>query len=151
MTISTYTSTDDSNYINKRLTSKGDVTNVTLKNSTDYVNPVIMLQADTIGFNYVYIPNFGRYYFVREITSLKNNLWSVALHVDVLMSFRSQLKNVRAITKRQEYLCNNDLIDDRIKLLNYPALQTNITFPNGFLDAASGNLQYVMITTGGDI
>lgn len=151
MTISTYTSTDDSNYINKRLKSKGDVTNVTLKNSTDYVNPVIMLQVDTIVFNYVYIPNFERYYFVREITSLKNNLWSVTLHVDVLMSFRSQIKNVRAITKRQEYLCNNDLIDDRMKLLNYPALQTNITFPNGFLDAASGNLQYVMITTGGDI
>lgn len=110
-----------------------------------------MLQYDTIDFNYVYIPSFKRYYFVREMTSLKNDLWSVALHVDVLMSFRSQLKNVRAITKRQEYLCNNDLIDDRMKLLNYPALQTNITFPNGFLDATSGNLQYVMITTGGDV
>lgn len=151
MIISTYTSTDDSNYINKRLTNKSDVLNVTLKNSTDYVNPVIMLQYDTIDFNYVYIPSFKRYYFVREMTSLKNDLWSVALHVDVLMSFRSQLKNVRAITKRQEYLCNNDLIDDRMKLLNYPALQTNITFPNGFLDATSGNLQYVMITTGGDV
>lgn len=151
MTISTYTSTDDSNYINKRLINKSDISNVTLKNSTDYVNPVIMLQAETIGFNYVYIPAFKRYYFVREIASLKNDLWSVALHVDVLMSFRGQIKNVRAITKRQEYLCNNDLIDDRLRLLNYPALQTNITFPNGFLDASSGNLQYIMITTGGDV
>ena len=151
MTITTYTSTDDSNYINKRLTNKSDISNVTLKNSTDYVNPVIMLQTETIDFNYVYIPTFKRYYFVREITSLKNNLWSVALHVDVLMSFRSQIKNVRAITKRQEYLCNNDLIDDRLRLLNYPALQTNVTFPNGFLDVTSGQLQYVMITTGGDV
>ena len=151
MDIVTYTSTNDNNYINKKLTNSATISNVTLKNSTDYVNPNLLIQSDSISFNYVYIEKFGRYYFVREITAMKNNIWSVQLHVDVLMSFRSQIKNVRAITKRQEYLCNNDLIDDRMKLLNYPAIQTNLTFPNGFLDASSGDLQYVMITTGGDV
>lgn len=151
MNVECYISTNDSNYLNKKLTEVVTLKNVFIKTATDYVNPVLIIEREKIDFNYVYIPQFKRYYFVNNITSEKNGLWSVALHVDVLMSFKSDIKKINAITKRQEYVANNDLIDERLKLLNYPSIQTNLIFPNGFIDTASGNsLQYVMITTGGE-
>lgn len=46
--------------------------------------------ADTMPeFNYAYIPDFKRYYFLGEIVSVRERLWRVSFRCDVLMSFKS--------------------------------------------------------------
>lgn len=41
--------------------------------------------------NYAYIPDFGRYYFIVDVTSVRTDLWSVTLQVDPLMSHRDEI------------------------------------------------------------
>lgn len=90
-----------------------------LREESSVLNPVIMLQttdstqaveangepvdangdlieynyqiSDTLpDFNYAYIPDFHRYYFVTEIVSVRNGLWRIGMRVDVLMTYRAQ-------------------------------------------------------------
>ena len=43
--------------------------------------------------NYVYIPDFGRYYFVTDIEIKNNGLFRISLKEDVLMSYKDVLTN----------------------------------------------------------
>lgn len=43
--------------------------------------------------NYVYIPDFGRYYFITDIEIKNNGLFRISLKEDVLMSYKDVLTN----------------------------------------------------------
>lgn len=66
---------------------------ITLKNDCDVVNPYLLLKLDDNLFlsNYVYIPDFKRYYFITGIEILTKTLVGVSLHVDVLESFKDNI------------------------------------------------------------
>ena len=40
-----------------------------------------------MGCNYCYIPKFGRYYFITDISNIAHNVWRVAMSCDVLHTF----------------------------------------------------------------
>lgn len=89
--------------------------------SGDYTKPVTMkhLFVDlknygNIGsFNYVFIPKLKRYYYVKEITLLKD-IKSVELIEDVLMSFADLIRLQSAFVSRNENVYNDDLIDSYV-------------------------------------
>lgn len=77
-----------------------------LREESSIINPVVVVQLETevdgggnptyteaSAFNYAYIPQFKRYYFVEDVVSVANKLWRLHLHVDVLMSFESDFVN----------------------------------------------------------
>ena len=64
--------------------------------------------------NYVYIPDFNRYYFINDITSVRQNLWRLTLHVDVLMSYKKEIGNTKAFVSRNEFDFNPDIDDNLI-------------------------------------
>ena len=66
---------------------------ITLKNDCDFINPYLLLKLDDNLFlsNYVYIPDFKRYYFITGIEILTKTLVGVSLHVDVLESFKDNI------------------------------------------------------------
>lgn len=50
--------------------------------------------------NYLYIAEFERYYFIKDIVSIRKNLWLISCEVDVLHTYRVQLTEHSAIVKR---------------------------------------------------
>lgn len=79
--------------------SAGTSYQCSMKTVSSLLSPVIDV-ADTkmTGaiplFNYAYIPDFDRYYFIDDV-SWSQGIWSLSIHVDVLGSFRSDIRNSR--------------------------------------------------------
>lgn len=84
----------------------------TLRESCSMTRPTVTCEfSDVPKFNYVYIPSMRRFYFVTEITFVSKNIYEVSLRVDVLMSYRNQIKSLKGIVARNEFDFNN-LIED---------------------------------------
>lgn len=66
-----------------------------------------------IDFNYVYIPEFKRYYFVTDITIVRYNLYEISLSIDILMSYKDGISKLPAFIERNENDFNDDLIDNK--------------------------------------
>jgi len=67
-----------------------------LKDATSVMTPVILLQTFIpFNFNYCYIPNWDRYYFISDSQSIEG-MWEVALTEDLLASFKTEIGNTSA-------------------------------------------------------
>ena len=84
--------------------SAGTVLSGTLKEETSILDPEILIEYDHVPeFNYIGIREFGnRYYFVNEVSCVRNNLYRLRCHVDVLFSWWSQIKGTTAVIGRIE-------------------------------------------------
>ena len=105
-----------------------------LKDGTSIIDPVIKIESDlsaVTGCNYLSIPDFGRSYFINNISSIRNGLVEFSCHVDVLSSFASEIRNNTAIIKRQENEWNLYLNDGSFKVYQNPTILTK-AFPSGF-------------------
>ena len=82
--------------------------------------------------NYAYITEFGRYYYITNIVCV-GDLFEVHMHVDVLMSFKGDIRSNSAVVSRQENVYNLYLQDGVFKTYSQPHMQV-IQFPSGFTD-----------------
>lgn len=81
---------------------------------------IVNLTADSLDFNYVYIPLFKRYYYVREIIACHNGEIEVYCEEDCLMSFKDDIKELEVFIERCNYVGAPVLIHDS----DLPILQT---------------------------
>ena len=96
MKIKLYKVYDRENKLNKTLNNELVLTG-SLKTKVSVFNPVIMLKSDNFNFseyNYCYIEDFNRYYFIEDIDINALTLFEMRLREDVLMSFNSDIKNM---------------------------------------------------------
>lgn len=119
----------------------------TLRDASNIVKPSILIERADLGtFNYVYISEFNRYYYVKEIESYRTSLWLLTLESDPLMSFKSSILELSVILKETENTgLNNYLLDDRVWRSTVKDKTDIIKFPNGLLE----NGEYILITSGG--
>lgn len=86
-----------------------------LKERTSVTHPTLLLDFNdgttTIPWNYAYIPDFRRYYFVTDWTNIRGTLWEVSLSVDVMASYKVQLENQYQFVERASAYNNQDLFD----------------------------------------
>ena len=87
---------------------------VSLKDSTDVHDPVLYLDhnAAHMDFNYCYIADFGRYYFV-DPPVIDGKIDIFACHEDVLMTLSADIKNSNVIATRSQFR-NKQLHDPMI-------------------------------------
>lgn len=117
MTITLYQCADDRRKLNKTLSAARSY-NVSLKDDTSAVNPTLILSKPLPpNYNYCYIPNFKRYYFITDSRVLIGKQYEISLTCDVLMSFAETIKNSPVILRRSSNF-GNKLIPDRIPLLS---------------------------------
>lgn len=101
----------------------------TLRARSSIIDPVIIVEANSPGFhanhsNYIYVEEFNRYYYITNIISVNHTLWELHCHVDVLMSFKEQIKAQTAIVARQESKYNLYLDDGVFMAYQNPIVQT---------------------------
>ena len=113
--------------------------------NTSITKPSIMFDLDTAVFsaNYLYIPQFNRYYFITDVVNVSANKWQIQSRVDVLTSFKSAIRENTAIIERQENEYNLYL-DDKY----YRAYQNEDIQYKKF----SGSLptdKYILVVNGG--
>lgn len=134
MTLTLMTNTSGRECLMKTTTTLETLTG-NLRNQTSIVDPVIevtgILATTVAACNYAYIPEFGRYYFVKNITSVRTNVWVIECHVDVLKTYATQIKAQTAVIKRQEKKYNLYLNDEMFKTYQNPEIITKL-FPSGF-------------------
>ena len=70
----------------------GTSVDVVLKDEAGVLDPIIELHtsASPSAYNYLYIPTFGRYYWLREWT-YNRGIWTGSFYVDPLASWRTQI------------------------------------------------------------
>ena len=123
---------------------------------TDYnITAPILIIANATGAisnnNYAYIEDYNRYYFVESVSVGRSGMYVVKLKVDVLMTYSAGIKNLNAIITRQENIGINDIIDDKLPLLNKKELAV-IEFSQSELNtdiADSGSYNFVLEVAGG--
>lgn len=134
--------------IGKSIDSGIDITGCTLKEETSVLKPVIRILSNDSSiytYNYMYIAEFERYYFIDDIKSVNNNRWEISGHVDVLETYKNSILAQTAVIKRQQSKYNLYLDDPDFHTLNNERIQT-LKFPtsNGF----TKTLQYIIATNG---
>lgn len=88
MTILFYSVSDRKNRLSKTLGTATSMTG-TLREPVSLTDPEILIESATVPkFNYAYISDLGRYYFIRSVIAEQNRLYRLALHVDVLMTYK---------------------------------------------------------------
>lgn len=130
--------------LDKELTQIGTIEGRLFQN-TSITKPSIMFDLDTAVFsaNYLYIPQFKRYYFITDDVNVSANKWQIQARVDVLTSFKSAIRENTAIIERQENEYNLYL-DDKY----YRAYQNEDVQYKKF----SGSLpsdKYILVVNGG--
>lgn len=117
-----------------------------LRDGTSIIDPVIMVNgslsdvSSVPGFskiNYAYIAEFNRYYYVRNIESVNNSCIAVSMHVDVLMSFKDEIRTNTGVVARSESNAQYNLYlnDGSLKAYQNPCIMTE-PFPAGFTGSA---------------
>ncbi len=99
--ITLYKMLDDNNTIGKTLTDGVDF-NIVFKDNANVGNPRIKLRTDKPihDYNYCYIPNFNRYYFITDTDIKNNSLFDIGLRVDVLESFKDDILDSEGVISR---------------------------------------------------
>lgn len=156
MEIKTYMNNSEAIRLNKNLTEVSTLSNVRLLENCSLLNPSFVFKMpENIFINYIYVPKFGRYYYINNMTILDNNMVQIDCSVDVLMSFKDEIKNTKQHIVRQENEYNMYMIDGRMAVLQKIDRQTlNFKPPEGgwVIDTNLnvGNARYVLNCVGGD-
>lgn len=147
MDIILYQTTSERERVNKDLSSSLPLSGY-LRGECSVTNPSFNIEVtNPSDYNYCYIPDFGRYYYITNIVSVRTNIWRIDCNVDVLMSFKDAILNLDVIV--------SDISLGESPVSTYfsgeqwaSTVRTKtdiINFPNGLLD----NGEYILITSGG--
>lgn len=151
MNITLYENLSDNRTLNKNIINKGSLS-ATLKDNCDVLNPVLIVNTfDFINVNYIYIPNFKRYYYILNTRVLTGQRVEVQCSVDVLMSYKYSIKKLTVNVLRQEGIKPTEYKDNRFPVLPR-STQKIVEFPNNIFNIQSGsavNKNFLLIITGG--
>lgn len=142
MNILLYKTTNANNDLNKTISDKVELVGA-LRDASSIIAPSILIQSNPIGYNYAYIPEFGRYYYIKNITAFRKDAYIVDLKCDVLMSFKEEILNMSGIVSR---LTNGD--DYATRDIKTKCLETHrrLDFPE---TPFTRNGSYILISKGG--
>lgn len=148
-----------------RPTGTGTVYSCVLKEASSIANPTIILDVgtgDDPSFNYAYISEFDRYYYVTDWTWINNRLWEASLSTDVLATFKDEIGASSLYVLRSSAAYDGSIIDnyypvkaEAVQSYVYAAYQWPLTISGGSVvigvvskEATIGSVCYYALTIG---
>ena len=107
-----------------RPTGTGEVISCILKTDSSIRNPVIILErglASSPSWNYAYIPEYGRYYYINNWSWTDHRLWAADMTCDTLATFKQQIGDAFLYILRSSQASDGSIEDNY-----YPAKTTSI-------------------------
>lgn len=144
--MSLYTNYSNNNVLNKNIVKIVDITDIALKDDTSIEDPVMIIEttADLTNCNYAYVDEWDKYFYITNIELIPGGLHRLYMHVDVLMTYADEIKNIPATIERNE-TNYNQYINDGTYISDSREFITCVNFSNGFNDSG----EFILITAGG--
>lgn len=145
-TVQLYKNSSNPNAMNKSIAHRADV-NCEFKAPMDRERPTIYISATDAydDVNYIYIPEFGRYYFANCIGGTSQTLTYECLS-DPLMSFKSGILNSPAVIARNPWHYDKYVPDSKLPVESR-TVRSTFKFPNAELFNGDNN-SYILSTIG---
>lgn len=147
-TVNFYNTTDQPNKLNKTLESVGSCNcQVNSQDGISIIDPIITVadNYEYINCNYVFIKEWGKYYFVKTATCKNSGITEYTLHEDVLMSHNAEITASTVMLSRSSNFFNSDLPDNRMpvtdKIINTDYVFEETPFTN--------NASFALVTIAG--
>ena len=135
---------DKTDFITNRFVMNGS-----LKEESSVIDPVILIEKNNptfYNYNYMYIPEFKRWYYINDVISIKNGLWEIHAHVDVLYTWGADIKRMNGVADKLEDITKaNVYFDDGSFIMDSRNDIEVKEFPNGLNENGS----YILICAGG--
>ncbi len=94
MILTLYKTLDGDNVINKTLTEPTDF-NINLKAEVDINSPELLMVRvtglDYNDYNYAYLPDFERYYFIRSCRLINASIYKLTLECDFIETYKADI------------------------------------------------------------
>lgn len=90
VTLELYKVTNQTNEITKTLQNP-IVINGVFRSEIDAIDVIVEIESSTFDFNYVYIMNLGKYYFLQNLVHVNAKIIRMQLHCDVLMTYKQDI------------------------------------------------------------
>lgn len=104
---------DKSDYLEKIYELDG-----TLRDKCSIISPIIQVQLVELTkicqCNYAYIADFGRYYYIDDVVGEYNSIVTLYMRSDPLMSFKDPILDLDVVIKRNQYIVDPYLYDEKI-------------------------------------
>lgn len=100
----------------KQPTGAGTDFSVDLKSGTSYISPTFLLNNSGIP-DYNYLTFEGSYYFIDDIVSERNDLWSIQCSIDPLATFKTGILAGTHFVSYSSQLGDSWLVDTRLPVL----------------------------------
>lgn len=98
-----------------RPTDPGETYSCVLKAESNISSPEIILDIGTANnpeWNYAYIEEFDRYYYVSDWRWIENRLWSASLSTDLLATYKNEIGASELYVLRSSAASDGTIIDD---------------------------------------
>ena len=106
MKIKLYKNYSENHMITKQIGDVVEIDGTLRSGNISIVNPSIEIKYfdGLFNYNYAFIPEFGRYYYINDIRTIRTGIVLINLHCDVLMSFKDEfLQNIGYIETSMNY------------------------------------------------
>ena len=145
MNITFYNYDGENNVVNKILTG-GVLKTGTTRGEFNVISPTILVNGNPAEYNYCYIAEFNRYYYIAECRSVRSGVFEMSCRVDVLKTYATDILKCPAIAARsaKPETQNAYLIDDERKPYAPKTVVTKLLLPSAFSYGSS----YILQTAG---
>ena len=131
----------------KRPSGSGKAYSCAVKTGSSLLSPVVEISDTSLpAYNYAYIANFKRYYFIQNIV-YDRGIWVLSLSVDVLASYRPAIGGTRMFILRSSARQQPALVDKMYPITGNCSNE-RVIFESGFSNGWSTGVVLVGVLNG---